>query len=103
MAQKAFEQIREAETQAQAIIKNAQEEAAQIIKSAEEEMANAISRFSEICRQKALEKKKQTETAAQKNSMEFAAETTDLCAALKETLSLQKSKAVNAIIQVITT
>jgi len=103
MAQKTFLQIREAESKAQIIIKNAQEEAAQIIKRAEEETADAFSRFSDTCRQRVFEKKRQTEINTRKNSEDFSKETEKLCAELKEKLSMQKLKAVDAVIQNITT
>jgi len=101
MAQKAFIKIKEAESQAQANIKNAREEAAQIIARAEKEAADAFSRFLDICSQQAVEKKQQIEINARKNSEEFSKETAELCAALKEKLSLQKPKAVDAVIRMI--
>ena len=103
MAQKAFAKISEAESQARITIKNAQEEAAQIIKRAEEETADAFSRFSDMHKQQAAEKKRQTEANIRKHSEVFSIETTELCAALKEKLSLQKPKAVDAVIQMIIT
>ena len=102
MAEKAFLQIKETEAQAQALIKNAQEEAAQIIRQAEEETANAFLRFFELCKQQALEKKRQAEIAAQTESSKFAKETEELCAALKQKLLSQKQKAIDAVIQMIT-
>ena len=101
MAQNAFLQIKEAESQAQALIKSAQENASQIIKRAEEETTDAFLQLSETCKQQALEKKKKAETNARANSMEFSKETEELCVQMKQKLSLQKPKAVEAVIQII--
>ena len=103
MAQKAFMKIKEAELQAQSNIKNAQEEAAQIIARAEKETADSFAQHSELCKRQAQEKKQQEEADAQSNSGDFSKETAENCAALKEKLSLQKPKAVNAVIEMITT
>ena len=102
MAEKAFSQIQEAESQAQALIKDAQDEAAQIIKRAEEETMSAFSRISEACKQQALEKKKQTEANAQANSAAFSKETAELRDRLEQKLLLQKSKAIDAVVRVVT-
>ena len=102
MAEKAFSQIKETEAQAQALIKDAVEEAAHIIKRAEEEAADAFSRFSESCKQQGSEKKRQVATTARTNSETFVKETAESCAALKQKLLSQKSKAVDAVIQMIT-
>lgn len=103
MAEKALLQIKEAEAQAQACIKHAQEEAAQIIKRAEKAAADAFLQFSDVQKQKLLENKMQAETTARKNSMEFSNETADLCLELNQKLLSNKSKAVDAVIQMIIT
>jgi len=102
MAEKAFLQIKETESQAQTSIKNAQEEAAQIIKRAQEETTDAFLQLSETCKQQALERKRETEITTQANSADFSKETEELCAVLKQKLLLQKQKAVDAVIQMIT-
>ena len=102
MAEKTFSKIKEAEAQAQASIKNAREEAARIIRLAEEESADAFLQSSETYRRQASEKKRRTEAAAQARSLEFSKETTELCARLKQKLSLKKPGAVDAVIRAVT-
>ena len=101
MAEKAFTQIKEAESQARALIKNAGDEASQIIKSAEKSAEDSFLQFSETRKKQALDRRNQIETDSQKTDIEFSAETEKLCGELKEKLSLKKSKAVDEIIQVI--
>jgi vacuolar-type H+-ATPase subunit H len=103
VAEKALSQIRDAEAQAQIVIKNAQEEASHIIKDAEDKTASAFIEFSEICKQQGAEKKRQTEKLAQTSSLDFSKQTAELCLALKQELSSQKSTAVDAVIHIITT
>ena len=102
MAEKAFEQIKQAEAEAQALIKNAQEEAARMIARAEEETADAFARLSAACEQQASEKRLQAEAAALVTSAAFAEETARQCAALKQELSLYKPEAVAAVIEIVT-
>ena len=102
MAEKAFEQIKQAEAQAQALIKDAQEEAARIIARAEEETADAFARLSEACEQQASEKRLQAEAAALAASAAFAEETARQCTALKQELSLHKPEAVDTVIEIVT-
>ena len=101
MAEKAFEQIKQAEAQAQALIKDAQEEAARIITRAQEETADAFVHLSETCEQQGSEKRLQAEAAALTASAAFAEETARQCAALKQELASRKPEAVNAVIDIV--
>ena len=101
MAEKAFAQIKEAESKAQALIKNAGDEAAQIIKSAEKSAEDSFTQFSDAYKNRFIDKKNQAEADSVKNAVEFSDETEKLCAELKEKLSVRKSKAVDAVIQII--
>jgi len=101
MAEKAFTQIKEAELQAHELIKTANDEAMQIIKSAEKSAEDSFLRFSETCKKQALDKKIQTENDSKTAADEFSDETEKLCAELKNKLSAQKSKAVDAVIEII--
>ena len=101
MAQKALLQIREAESQAEAIIKNAQEEAERIIKHADEKTSDTFSRFCDICKTMASEKKQKAEDIACTDSEEFTKETAKLCMMLREKLSMHKTKAVDAVMQMV--
>lgn len=102
MAEQAFLQIKEAEAQAQEIIKNAQEEANRIIRRAEEETADAFSRLAETCKRQAIEKKQKAEAIIRENNYNFSKETADLCGSLKQGLLSKKTRAIDAIIQMIT-
>ena len=99
MAEKAFTRVTDTEAQAQAIIKAAREKAAVIIKCAEEETESSFSEFSKANGRLAEEKKLQAEKNARSNSLNFSKETADLCDTLKQSLSLRKAKAVDAVIQ----
>ena len=101
MAEKAFTQIKEAESQAQELIKNAGDEALQIIKSAEKSAEDSFLRFSGMCKQQALDKKIRAETESKTAAVEFSNETDKLCAELKKKLLAKKSKAVDAVIGII--
>jgi vacuolar-type H+-ATPase subunit H len=102
MAENAFLQVKEAEAEAQILIKNAREEAVRITEEAESKKADMFSSISETCSREALEKRKQIEQSAGKNSEDFEKETAELCNALREKLLSQKAKAVDEIIRVIT-
>jgi len=99
MADKAFMQIKQAESQAQALMENAQAEAARIVTRAQEENTEALARLAETCGQQIQESKQQAQANAQAASAAFAGETMRQCAALMEKLLSQKPKAVDAVIQ----
>ena len=101
MAEKAFTQIKETELKAQELIRNANDEALQIIKSAEKSAEDSFLQFSDTRKKQALDKKNQTEIDLQKTAAEFSDETEKQRAELKKRLLTRKSKAVDAVIQVI--
>ena len=102
MAEEALTQIMEAETQAQALLKKAREEADKIVSEAEEEAVGAVLRFSENHIRQAAEMKRQIEEAARDKSDRYSAETTELCAGLRQKLLKRKQKAVDMAIRVVT-
>ena len=99
MANEALSQIKEAEAQAQALVRSAQEEAARNISRAEEETADAFSLLNEKCALDGAQKKQQAEASARTASAAFAEETAYQCVALKQELLAQKSKAVHAVVK----
>jgi len=101
MAERAFSQIAQAEARAKALISDAQEETAQIIARAEGETADAFLQCLETGKRQVLEKKNETEAAAQENSLRFSKETVDLCISVKRNLSARRSSAVEAVLQLI--
>ena len=102
MADKALFIIKEAEAKALASVENAREEAERIIARAEKETADALLGLSDECERKVLGIKREAEINAGKKSEEYLAQTELLCSALKEKLSVQKQKAVDAVMQIIT-
>jgi len=99
MANEALSQIKEAEAQAQTLIKGAQEEATQIVARAEKEAEDALVQLNELCSRDATQTKRQAEAVARSASAAFVQETTQLCAALGQELSAQKPKAVDAVVK----
>ena len=101
MAEKAFSQIKETEAEAQAIIVDAQDEANRIVKRAEEETAGAFIKFSDACKEQASDEVRKAEANAREDSIAFSKETAEMCAALEQELSAQKSLAIDKAIDVI--
>lgn len=102
MAEKAFLQIKQTEAQAQNIIKVAHEKAAQIIEHSKEQTADTFLGFSEKCKQQALQERQQLKSNIREKSNAFMEETGELSHALKQKLLLQKAKAIDVVIQLIT-
>ena len=101
MADTAFSHIKEAEAQAQALIKDAQEEAVRIVKQAETDTADAYAQFTASYRQQMLDMKSQAEAEARSSFEAFTKETEALCDDLRQRLSAGKPRAVAAVMRYI--